>query len=131
MKDISTEQFEAIVTQRVILRCLSPSAARNGFQRNDLLFKSSYAGSEVLQDFGLGDVCQCQMRGLKVYLFHKQNNRIVAELALSADTDEETKLQKRPQFYLINRKGFVKSQSLASLIAETGKLSKYEKHRRS
>ena len=93
MKDISTEQFEAIVTQRVILRCLSPSAARNGFQRNDLLFKSSYAGSEVLQDFGLGDVCQCQMRGLKVYLFHKQNNRIVAELALSADTDEETKLQ--------------------------------------
>jgi hypothetical protein len=54
----------------------------------------------------------------------------VAELALAADTDEETGLKKRPQFYLINRKGFVKSQSLANLIAETGKLSNYEKHRR-
>lgn len=130
MEDISTEQFEAIVTQRVLYRCLSASAIRNGFQRNDLIFKSSYTGSEVLQDYGLGEVCQCQMRGLKVYLFHKQNNRIVAELALAADTDEETGLKKRPQFYLINRKGFVKSQSLANLIAETGKLSNYEKHRR-
>ena len=130
MEDISTEQFEAIVTQRVLYRCLSASAIRNGFQRNDLLFKSSYTGSEVLQDYGLGEVCQCQMRGLKDYLFHKQNNRIVAELALAADTDEETGLKKRPQFYLINRNGFVKSQSLANLIAETGKLSNYEKHRR-
>ncbi len=129
MTDISTTQFETIVTQRIIYRCLSASAMRNGFFYGDLVSKSSYTGSEVLNDYGLGDDCWCRARGQRVYLFHKKNRRIIAELGLAADKAANG-LAKRPQFYLVTRKGLVKPQSMKQLIDSVGRLDRYERKRR-
>lgn len=129
MNDISTTQFETIVTQRVIYRCLSASAKRNGFSYGELVAKSSYTGSEVLFDYGLGDDCRCGIRGTRVYLFHKKNRRIIAELGLAADKTANG-LARRPQFYLVSRKGLIKPQSMKQLIGSVGRLDRYERKRR-
>ena len=129
MKDISVLQFEAIITQRVLYQCMSPSANRNGFAPHELIGKASFTGSNVLYDYGLGDKCQCQLRGVRIFLVHKKNKRIVAEMVLSSDK-AENKLCRRPQFYLMSRKGFVKQQKLSTLIDAVGKLDNYARNRR-
>ena len=129
MEEISVVQFEVIVTQRVLYYCMSPSAIRNGFVPHELISKASFIGSKTLYDYGFGDECQCQLRGTRIFLVHKRNKRIVAEMVLSADR-AENKLCKRPQFYLMSRKGFVKQQKLSKLIGAVGKLDNYARNRR-
>lgn len=127
MNDITTTQFEALVTMRVLYKCMSQSAMRNGFSFTDLVYKSSFIGSELLYELGLGEECQCRiMYGTRVFIIHKKNHRMIAELALSADKVANG-LVKRPQFYLLQRRGFVRTQPLSRLIGEVGKLTSYTK----
>lgn len=129
MEEISVAQFETLVTQRVLCQSMSPSSNRNGFVPHELISKASFIGSKVLYDYGLGEECQCQLRGTRIFLVHKRNKRIVAEMVLSSDK-AENKLCKRPQFYLMSRKGFVKQQKLSKLIGAVGKLDNYARNRR-
>lgn len=129
MDEISVAQFEVIVTQRVLYQCMSPSATRNGFVPHELISKASFIGSKALYDYGFGDECQCQLRGTRIFLVHKRNKRIVAEMVLSSDK-AGNHLCKRPQFYLMSRKGFVKQQKLSKLISAVGKLDNYARNRR-
>lgn len=129
MEEISVSQFEAIVTQRVLYQSMLPSANRNGFAPHELISRASFIGSKVLYDYGFGEECQCQLRGVRIFLVHKKNKRIVAEMVLSSDK-AENKLCRRPQFYLMSRRGFVKQQKLSKLIAAVGKLDNYAKNRR-
>ncbi len=125
-KDISTIQFESLLTMRTLYKALSGSAIRNGFSSKDLAYKSLCACNELLYDLGLSDECRCETRGLKVFIIHRRNHRMIAELALSADKVANG-LVKRPQFYLLQRRGFVRTQPLSRLIGEVGKLSSYTK----
>lgn len=108
---------------------MSPSAIRNGFSSKALILRGSFIGSEILQEYGLGNVCQCRVRGMRIFLIHQKNQQIVAELALSAE-EAGNGLVKRPQFYLLKRRGFIKTQPLPNLCEEVGRLDNFNKHRR-
>ena len=131
IKNITIEGFELSVTARVLCDKLVDRRAhcyRSNFDYDELLTQGVYASNDLLNDLGLASKLRVRRRGAKAFVFCEYTHKILAELAVSAETTRFG--LRRPRFVLLNRRGFVKEQTIADLLIKSEKIRQYQRFKR-
>lgn len=123
------KQFETTLTARVLCDKLvdkKTRTLRETFSLDELLTQAVYTANDIFQEDGIFDELRAYHRGKKVLILCKRTYRVLAELAVVADKTKNNML-KRPLFVLLDRRGFVKEQTIADLLIKSEKIRQYQR----
>ena len=124
IRNLSTPEFEAMITQRVLSSRLidrQTGSCRSTFTYGELLAQGIYAANDILKEIGINREAWVRVRGRRAYMFHEHTNRIMAELGIVSDAAERG-MRKRPRYVLLGKRGMIKSPTVGDLVVETAKL---------
>lgn len=132
IKNRTIKQFEIALTSRVLCDKLidrKNHTLREAFNLEELLTQAVYTANDIFQEDGIIDELRAYHRGKKVLILCKRTYRVLAELAVVADKTKNNML-KRPLFVLLDRRGFVKEQTIADLLIKSEKIRQYQRFKR-
>lgn len=132
IKNRTIKQFEITLTSRVLCDKLidrKNHILRESFSLEELLAQAVYTANNIFQEDGIIDELRAYHRGKKVLILCKRTYRVLAELAVVADKTKNSML-KRPFFVLLDRRGFVKEQTIADLLIKSEKMQQYQRFKR-
>lgn len=132
IKNRTIKQFEIALTARVLCDKLidrKNRTLRESFSLEELLTQAVYAANDIFQEDGIIDELRAYHRGKKVLILCKRTYKVLAELAVVADKTKNNML-KRPLFVLLDRRGFIKEQTIADLLIKSEKMRQYQRFKR-
>lgn len=132
IKNRTIKQFEIALTARVLCDKLinrRTYTLRETFSLNELLAQSVHVANDIFEEDGVIDELRAYQRGKKFLILCKRTYKVLAELAVVADKAKNNML-KRPLFVLIDRRGFVKEQTIADLLIKSEKMRQYQRFKR-
>lgn len=122
-KNTPIAEFEAAVTTRVLLDRLvdhiNRSVALERFTYQLALEQSCYSANDVLIALDLNRDLWVRLRGRRAYMFYEPGNRIVAELAVITESDED-RMHRRPKVGLFGRGGRALREKTLGDLSESG-----------
>lgn len=131
IKNRTIKQFEIALTTRVLCDKLIDRKAhtlRETFSSDELLTQAVYTANDIFQEDGIIDELRAYHRGKKVLILCKRTYKVLAELAVVADKTKDNML-KRPLFVLLDRRGFIKEQTIADLLIKSEQIRRYQRFR--
>lgn len=129
-KDLSTSDFETIVTARVcavLLRNNATKAYDEELPIHAMAFKFAVASNGVLRDFELQNDLEAISRGRRTYIIFRPTGRIACKVDIDGIYKDGN--IRRPKAVLTSRRGFVRAKTMRALAEWTAKLgeTKYSK----
>lgn len=129
-KDLSTGDFETIVTARVCSEFLRDRETKVYIEElpiHAIAFKFAVAANGVLRDFELQNDLEAISRGRRTYIIFKPTGRIACKIDI--DGIYQDGLVRRPRAILTSRNGYTKAKTMRGMAEWTARLgaTKYSK----
>lgn len=104
------KEFEASVTTRLLLDRLVDvqHVRKERYPYEVAASQAVYAANDLLKDIGINHELWVRIRGKRLYMFHEQSHRIVAEVCVITDDAGESygrKMRKNLRIELMGRGG--------------------------
>ncbi|MDL2235439.1 hypothetical protein LJC07_04695 [Christensenellaceae bacterium OttesenSCG-928-L17] len=127
IKDLTIKEFETIVAQRTLIKCLIDRRTREPFQSylyNQALVAVNYVANTLLNELGIKQEMSCGIRrGKRLYIFHKKTNRIAAEIGLDNEPVGNGKCR-RLRIVIMGKGGRNIAGTIGDLAIATAKLGR-------
>lgn len=114
-KDLSTSDFETMVTARVCMELLHEDTSLYS-----LAMRFADASNEVLKNFELQNDLEAISRGCSTYIIFRPTGRIACKLEI--DGIYKDGRVRRPRAILTSRRGFTKAKTMRGMAEWTAKL---------
>ena len=110
IKNPTIKEFEASVTMRVLLdRLIDVQHVRKErYPYEEAMSQTVYAANDLLKEIGINRELWVRVRGRRIYMFHEQSHRIVAEVCVITDDAGESygrKMRKNLRVELMGKGG--------------------------
>jgi len=123
IRNPTIREFEAIVTQRVLLDRLvdKQRVLRTRYSFDEARTAVYFTCNDFLKEIGASRDLWVRSRGRRLYMFHEPTNRIVAEVGVITD-EAEHGMRRRLRVELFGKKGRGLLPTIGDVIVATAKL---------